>query len=366
MLRSLYRRPGGRRLAALLNLASGGRVAEIPVSPPFDLERRDAEPVAASPGEVTKRLWELIDEDDLAELLSLLTTEAIRQLDATEAQQRPFAELALCVDRGLPSVLEKTGLSAASPPEHIHAMGRGPLAAGGSYYYADLVVEGLRAGGGDPSWCSRALDFGCSSGRVVRVLAAAYPDTEWHGCDPNEAAVAWARENLHCITFEVSPTEPPLRYPGEHFDLVIAISIWSHLSEKAAVAWLNEMARVVGRGGYLLLTGHGYQSVAHNARSHRVSYEDLARATTGMYRRGFWFIDNCFGGPGDNGVQSADWGLSFLSPEWMLTHAPPAWSVVGFEAGRAEGNQDLYVLQRRERSRRRAQQPVGRSGPSPN
>jgi SAM-dependent methyltransferase len=268
-------------------------------------------------------------------------------LDTTEPQQRPYVELALCVHRGVQPVLDRTGLSPASPPEHIHAMGRGPLAAGGSYYYADLVAEGLRLAGGDPLQCRRALDFGCSSGRVVRVLAAAYQDTEWHGCDPNEPAIRWAREHLSGIAFEVSGNDPPLSYPSDHFDLVFAISIWSHLSETSAAAWLEEMERMVRRGGHLLLTAQGYQSLAHFARSRSMSDQDLARARAGLYRRAFWFEGDWFWRGGDHGIRSADWGMTFLTPEWILMNAPPAWALVGFRVGRSEGNQDLYVLQRR-------------------
>ena len=56
------------------------------------------------------------------------------------------------------------------------------------------------------------LDFGCSSGRVVRVLAAAYPELDWHGCDPIPDAIEWARANLPGIAFERSPEYPPLPY----------------------------------------------------------------------------------------------------------------------------------------------------------
>jgi len=335
-----------------LNLASGGRVAPIPAAPPpaaaptLDFER-DIEPAAVVPGEVTRRLRELVEDRDLEELWGQLTPEDLRWLDALEPQQRPFAELAFCVHHGIRPVLERTGLSPASPPEHTHATGRGALAAGGSYYYADLVVEGLRLAGGDPYHCRRALDFGCSSGRTVRVLAAAYRDTEWHGCDPNEAAISWARDHLSGIAFEVSANDPPLSYPSEHFDLAFAISIWSHFSETAAAAWLAELGRVVRRGGQLLLTAQGYQSVAHFARSRSMSDEELARARTGMYQRGFWFAEDWFWQGGDYGVRSADWGMTFLTPEWILMQAPPAWALVGFQVGRAEGNQDLYVLQRR-------------------
>ena len=69
-------------------------------------------------------------------------------------------------------MLEKTGLRPDMPPDHVHAMARGPLAAGGSIYYADMLAEALRRVGSSMDDVRRGLDFGCSSGRVVRVLAA--------------------------------------------------------------------------------------------------------------------------------------------------------------------------------------------------
>ena len=112
----------------------------------------------------------------------------------------------------------------------------------------------------------RGLDFGCSSGRVVRVLAAAYPDVSWSGCDPIESSIVWARENLPGIEFEVSPVEPPLPYEDASFDFVFAISIWSHFSAGAALRWWDEMHRMLRPGGHLVLTTHGYQTIAHYRR----------------------------------------------------------------------------------------------------
>ena len=40
------------------------------------------------------------------------------------------------------------------------------------------------------------LDFGSSSGRVLRILAAARPDLRCLGCDPNEDAIAWAEVEM--------------------------------------------------------------------------------------------------------------------------------------------------------------------------
>jgi hypothetical protein len=73
---------------------------------------------------------------------------------------------------------EKTRLIKIEPPEEIHVMSRGPLASAGGLYEADMVVDALMSAGIDMADVKSALDFGCSSGRVLSVLCAAYPHTE--------------------------------------------------------------------------------------------------------------------------------------------------------------------------------------------
>ena len=225
----------------------------------------------------------------------------------------------------IPAVLEKTGLRAEMPPEDVHAMARGPLAAGGAVYYADLLGSTLARVGGIADDVRRGLDFGCSSGRVVRALAAAWPQAEWHGCDPNEGAIAWAREHLPGIEFLRSPQDPPLPYDDGAFDFVCAISIWSHYGEQAAIAWLDEMHRIVAPGGRLLLTTHGLQSVAYYAHTGERAPAQLERIRAAIYRTGFWFADE-FGAEGDWGVKHPQWGTAFFTPEWLARRAPPAGS----------------------------------------
>ncbi len=57
-------------------------------------------------------------------------------------------------------------------------MSRGPLASAGGLYEADMVVDALMSAGIDMADVKSALDFGCSSGRVLSVLCADYPHTE--------------------------------------------------------------------------------------------------------------------------------------------------------------------------------------------
>src|SRR5439155_20961808 len=123
-------------------------------------------------------------------------------------EARRYLLLAFGAWLGAAPVLEKAGLGAAQPPEDVHAMARGPLAAAGGLYEADLVVEALLRAGAEPTSLNTILDFGCSSGRVVRVFRAAYPDCDWYGCDPNESAISWASENLRGVSFFVNGNSP--------------------------------------------------------------------------------------------------------------------------------------------------------------
>jgi hypothetical protein len=115
--------------------------------PVFDPRIRQIAPAPVSAGIVTRRLRGLIDDGDLETMRSRLDAGERRVLEAADADRRPYLELALCVHHGIEPVLGKTGLSAAGPPATVHSMARGAESAGGSYYYADLVAEGLKVRG---------------------------------------------------------------------------------------------------------------------------------------------------------------------------------------------------------------------------
>jgi hypothetical protein len=88
------------------------------------------------------------------------------------------------------------GLLAAMPPDGVHTMARGSLAAGGEPRLADLVDQLARRSGVDLPVGGAVLDFGSSSGRVLRVIAAARPDLRRLGCDPNADAMARAQAHV--------------------------------------------------------------------------------------------------------------------------------------------------------------------------
>jgi SAM-dependent methyltransferase len=297
---------------------------------------------------VSRLLFERLSPEDVAEIRRRLPESA--ELDAhyavapTDAVREGLILIA-GVWLKVPGVAEKTGLLSAQPPEDVHAMARGPLAAGGGLYEADLVADALAGVGVELADVSSILDFGCSSGRVLRALAAAYPDTRLYGCDPNAPAVAWAGEHLPKAELFVSGDNPPLPLGDCSLDLVYAISIWSHFAPELGLRWLQEMHRVIRPGGQLVMTTHGPTSIAYYAALNLRTPQQSEEILRVLYRDGWWYAAE-FGKDGDWGVVNPDWGTAFLSPEWLLAQLCPRWRVLEFAPGRNQNNQDVYVLQR--------------------
>src|SRR3954453_23816645 len=218
------------------------------------------------PGPASSMLYERIAPGDLAileEKIAASPEPPIRELwESAEPHQKPRLAVLFGVYFQLPGVLEATGLLPDMPPDEVHAMARGPIAAGGDLYITDIVLSYLQEAGMAPAHGERVLDFGCSSGRVLRVLGALRPDLELLGCAPNEGAIAWANEHLPRGRFFVSPTEPPLDVEDASLDGAFAISIWSHFDAGPALAWLGELRPRLNPGA----GGGGGDAPRHQAR----------------------------------------------------------------------------------------------------
>ncbi|HWH12709.1 MAG TPA: class I SAM-dependent methyltransferase [Solirubrobacteraceae bacterium] len=344
---------GARRgLAAAERALDAAGVAGIPAGPlpPAPRLERELGPgrLAVEARYASTLLYDRLDPANIAEIERRVDDwpDLRDQLDANpDPAERRCMLLAFGIWLAVPGLLEGTGLLSAQPPYEVHAMARGPLSAAGGLYEADMIASALASAGVDLSDVAGGLDFGCSSGRVVRVLAAAYPQTDWHGCDPNAEAIAWATHALPAIDFFRSGEHPPLPLADASLDLVFAISIWSHFEPALGLRWFDEMHRLIAPGGHLVFTTHGLASVEHYAARDLRTADQSAEIAAALYSRGSWYAPE-FGADGDWGVVNPSWGTAFLSPEWVLTNLLPNWRVLEFAPGRNQCNQDVYVLRR--------------------
>jgi SAM-dependent methyltransferase len=304
----------------------------------------------------TDRMFERLDENDLARTLEVLRdrldpetfhdlTESLPSYDPKHYRR----ELLRYGTHLVPEIVgARTGLSAANPPPEVHCMVRQECFIG-DQYSSDLVVEELERCHMPVLTGGRYLDFGCSSGAAVRYLQAAYPEAQWYGCDPVDESVAWASEHLPSVRFAVSPQWPPLPYPNASFDGIYAISIWSHFSERTALIWFDEMARLLKPGGALVFTTHGLVTLEYALRNGwrtpQGVLEIAADLRAGRFRFEEVYLRN-------NQVQAeldtiSDWGDAFMPVSWVTSRLLDLWDLVSFQPGRNQENQDLYLLRRK-------------------
>jgi SAM-dependent methyltransferase len=97
------------------------------------------------------------------------------------------------------------------------------------------------------------LDWGCGCGRVTQHLLRR-TSAKVYGADIDAENVAWCSENLTAGRFEVSPLMPPTSLASESVDLIVGISVFTHLDEITQNAWLHEVRRLLKPNGIALLT----------------------------------------------------------------------------------------------------------------
>jgi SAM-dependent methyltransferase len=100
------------------------------------------------------------------------------------------------------------------------------------------------------------MDFGCGCGRITRHLHI-LKNTDIWGVDYNSRLIKWCNKYLPVGTYQTNSLEPPLPFPNNKFDFIIARSVFTHLNANLQLVWLSELYRVLKPGGYFFFTTMG-------------------------------------------------------------------------------------------------------------
>lgn len=107
------------------------------------------------------------------------------------------------------------------------------------------------------------LEFASGYGCVTRHLAGALSPVNIVACDIHEAACDFIEQALGTRTI-LSTTQPEnLAIESGSYDVVFALSFFSHMPESTWSRWLVCLFDKVKPGGYLLFTTQGLQSRKH-------------------------------------------------------------------------------------------------------
>jgi SAM-dependent methyltransferase len=97
------------------------------------------------------------------------------------------------------------------------------------------------------------LDWGSGCARVSRYLRKLGCD-DLFGVDVDSANVDWCNANVPWLSAKHIALSPPIPYEDNSFELVIGISIFTHLRESSQFEWLSEIHRILRPGGLAVVT----------------------------------------------------------------------------------------------------------------
>jgi SAM-dependent methyltransferase len=303
---------------------------------------------------VTKSAFEKLSEEDIrsieikvGQVYGLDEQRALMQwkYDTVQHYRREILRYGCTVESQL--LQRKTLMTSANPPANIHSMMRSVIFAG-DLYSGDMVVAAMNRAGVHIENNASYLDFGCSSGALVRNMSAHFPQSKWHACDPVADSVEWAKQQFPNVDFYCSGQKPPLKYEDGSFHGAYAVSIWSHFSERASIDWFEEMHRVLIPGSFLVFTTHGIRSLYYYLSEGHMSYETIKPLMKSVVNTGYAFQAVW----DDNSSEAAhlklsDWGNAYFNLNWVIQNLSLDWHVLNYQPGLNQCNQDIYVLQRR-------------------
>ena len=186
----------------------------------------------------------------------------------------------------------------------------------------------------------RILDFGCGYGRITR-LCYFYSDDVW-SVDPWDDALGLCREagltrNLH------KSDELPSTLPvPDGFDLIVAFSVLTHMSERATKTALKAMRGHLQPGGVACITIRPIEYWARGYSSPRkASVRSAVREMEARHRgAGFAFTPHNRE-PVDGDITFGD---TSMTTDWFVKNNPE-WSIAAYDRSIDDPMQRYLFLQ---------------------
>ncbi len=102
------------------------------------------------------------------------------------------------------------------------------------------------------------LDWGCGVARITRHLPAQFSSVvNVTGIDINNHMIEWSKDHIPDIEFMKIQYLPPTSLPNSRYDLIIGISVLTHIEGAYHNNWLDEIFRILQDDGLFIFTTHG-------------------------------------------------------------------------------------------------------------
>lgn len=219
---------------------------------------------------------------------------------------------------------------------------------------AALSMHGINI---QPYWT--VLDFGSCWGRISRFFMRDVPKQNIHGVDVEEEFVRICNELFESHAFSTCPALPPCSFGDLSVNLISAYSVFSHLSENAFLAWMQEFWRILKPGGIVALTTRNEAFLNYcaslGARKDELSGYPLALATmigtnAGLrerYRAGEFAFITGRGMSGGGSMNDTFYGEAFIPLYYVQLRLGRNFEVLDYKAIGKTYDQALFVIKKR-------------------
>jgi glycosyltransferase involved in cell wall biosynthesis/SAM-dependent methyltransferase len=192
------------------------------------------------------------------------------------------------------------------------------------------------------------LDFGVGVGRLARMFKGF--TGQYTGVDIDLRNIAWLRGHLPWVQAIHTVPGLPLPFPAGRFDMIVSISVFSHLNEAEQTLYLAELHRVARPDAHIAITVHGARALERAIGDDAVlkllgiGPADLDRARAALETgTGFHFVRQS----GHLTTDDYDYGITFVASRWIDAVWSEWYTIVDVVPGGIHDFQDLVVLRRR-------------------
>lgn len=158
------------------------------------------------------------------------------------------------------------------------------------------------------------LDFGCGWGRITRLLPFFFDLEGISGSDANKELIDSANEKTPFIKHFHNESLKPLPFATSTFDIIFANSVFSHLSKKACLFYLDELYRIMKTKGVLVFSV--LQEEHMNRFYNSPNQKKWIEGVMGSYSKASSMLDRDGFSWGDT-KRWPEYGIAVMTDEWI-------------------------------------------------
>lgn len=174
------------------------------------------------------------------------------------------------------------------------------------------------------------LDFGSGYGRMARYLPYFFPSSSIHVSDVKSGGVSFQQLEFGYTT--ISHSEDVASFPEESFDLITALSVFTHLNPKDINAWLERLIGALNNGGALVFT-----------------YNDLSKSPK-KSENGLAYLeyseDSNFNYVSDALTDTSSYGTTYVNKEFLRSLSKDLGARISFPETGLTKKQSTAILQK--------------------